>query len=63
MKKHVIKLDKSFSFDKEIITKLSDAQLSGLVGGKGAANQNETDTTTFPASAYHCSGACDECRY
>ncbi len=41
MKKHVIKLDKSFSFDKEIITKLSDAQLSSLVGGKGAADQND----------------------
>jgi hypothetical protein len=41
MKKSVIKLDKAFSLDKATIAKLSDAQMSTLAGGKGAAQDNE----------------------
>jgi len=58
MKKDVIKLEKALSFDKEIIAKLNDEQLSALEGGMmiaGSASCNQGAQTTGNTSCEACS--------
>ena len=60
MKKDVIKLEKALSFDKEIIAKLNDEQLSALEGGMmiaggGTASCNAGAQTTGNTSCEACS--------
>ncbi|GAB2719743.1 hypothetical protein GCM10011495_40410 [Hymenobacter frigidus] len=58
MKKDVIKLEKALSFDKEIIAKLNDEQLSALEGGMmiaGTASCNAGPQTTGNTSCEACS--------
>jgi hypothetical protein len=54
VKKHTVNPNKPFSLSKETIAKLTNAQMSSLVGGNAALLENEYATQPTSCYEYSC---------